>query len=95
MNKQEREICKFEMDFKKSLLLVQGCQLPTSSSIENSIDRERIIDDVIIHKIHVWCLLGEKTYKKDVVGIVTFVPDWYYLIYITMAYQGFWGNVRC
>ena len=53
MNKQEREICKFEMDFKKSLLLAQGCQLPTSSNIENSVDREGIIDDGIMHTIHV------------------------------------------
>ena len=53
MNKQEREICKFEMDFKKSLLLAQGCQPPTSSKIENSVYREGITDDVIMYKIHV------------------------------------------
>ena len=28
MNKQEREICKFEMDFKKSLLLAQAVNHP-------------------------------------------------------------------
>ena len=53
MNKQEREICKLEMDFKKSFLFAQGCQPPISLNIENSIDREGIIDNVIMHKIHV------------------------------------------
>lgn len=54
MNKQEREICKFEKDFKKSLLLARGCQQPTSSNIENSIiDRGGIIEDGIMHTIHV------------------------------------------
>ena len=75
MNKQEREICKFEMDFKKSLLLAQGCQPPTCSKIENSVYREGITDDVIMYKIHVWCHLDKKKHEKDV-GIVTFVPDW-------------------
>ena len=41
------------------------------------IDREGIIhvDDVIMHKT--WRHLCKKTCEKDVVGIVTFVPDWF------------------
>ena len=39
------------------------------------IDREGIIDDIIMHQT--WRHLCKKTCEKDVVGIVTFVPDWF------------------
>ena len=59
--------------------------------------KEGIIYDVILHET--WRHLCKKTCEKDLVEVVTFVPDWFIshqsCIIITMTYRGFWGNVRC
>ena len=62
------------------------------------IDREGIIDDVIMQET--WRHFVKKACEKDVVGIVTFVPDWftYHQSHYCLHYNGilrFWGNVRC
>ena len=52
---------------------VLGCQPPTSSNIENWQGR----DNRWRHDARNMTSLAQKTCEKDVVGIVTFVPDWF------------------
>ena len=53
--------------------LGQGCQPPTSSNIENWQGR----DNRWRHNARNMASFVQKTCEKDVVGIVTFVPDWF------------------
>ena len=76
---------------------IQGCQPPHLQILR--IDREGIIDDVIMHKI--MTSFVQKDMQNDVVGIVTFVPDCFtshqshYCLYYNGIYWGFLGNVQC
>ena len=62
------------------------------------IDREGIIDDVIMHET--WQHLCKKAYKKMLLELyhlylIGLLPTNHIIAYITMAYRGFWGKVRC